>query len=56
MPSKTTKKSTFKETLIVQIDEYMDKAFATDDADMRQKYRDAIHQMEKLLMTVTEIE
>ena len=56
MPSKPTKKVSFKETLILKIDEYMDAAFATNDPDTRQKYGEAIRQIEKLLITITEIE
>lgn len=56
MPSKPVKKLTFKEALITKIDEYMDKAFETKDEEMRQKYRNAIRQMEKLLITVSELE
>lgn len=56
MPSKPTKKLSFKESIVAKIDEYMDKAFATTDIEMRQKYRDAIRQMENLLLLVSELE
>ena len=56
MPSKPVKKPAFKEALIAKIDEYMDLAFATDDAEKRQKYRNAIRQMENLLISISEIE
>lgn len=56
MPSKPVKKQAFKEVLIAKIDEYMDQAFATTDTEARQKYREAIRQMEKLLITVSELE
>lgn len=39
-----------------KIDDYMDQAFATDDTEKRQKYREAIRQMEQLLILVSEIE
>ena len=56
MPSKPVKKPAFKEVLVAKIDEYMDKAFETTDADMRQKYRDAIREMQKLLVIISELE
>lgn len=56
MPSKSAKKPAFKEFLITKIDEYMDLAFATTETEVRQKYREAIRQMEKLLITISEIE
>ena len=56
MPSKPSKKPTFKETLIIKIDEYMDRAFATLDPEEREKYRTAIRQMEQLLVAISETE
>lgn len=56
MPSKPVKKMGFKEILVEKIDEYMDQAFAVTDSDMRQKYREAIRQMEQLLLTISGIE
>lgn len=56
MPAKTTKKSSFKEVLIEKIDEYMDQAFATTEEEKRNKYREAIRQMQQLMLTVSEIE
>ena len=56
MPSKTVKKNTFKEVLVNKVDEYIDRAFATENADERQKYREVIRQMEKLIITVSDIE
>ncbi|MBQ2622927.1 hypothetical protein IJG12_01225 [Candidatus Saccharibacteria bacterium] len=56
MATKQTKNNSFKEILVAKIDDYMDEAFATNDTDKRQKYRETIRQMEQLLLTVAEIE
>lgn len=56
MPSKPVKRQTFKESLIAKIDEYMDKAFATKDEELRQRYRDVIREMEHLLLTISNLE
>lgn len=56
MPAKSVKKNSFKEELFRKIDEYIDQAFATDDATKRQQYREAIRHMEKLLTVVQELE
>ena len=54
--SKSSQKTTFKETLVNQIDEYMDLAFCTEDSNERERYREAIRQMEHLLLTISNIE
>lgn len=51
-----SKKQNYKEVIISMIDEYMEKAFNADDKESQEKYRTAIHQMEKLLLTITELE
>ena len=59
MPSKSTRstqKASFNNILIAKIDDYMDRAFATEDQDNRQKYREAIREMEKLLVLTSELE
>ena len=56
MATKQTKNNSFKEILVAKIDDYMDEAFATNDTDKRQKYRETIRQMGQLLLTVAEIE
>lgn len=56
MSTKRTKNNSFKEILSAKIDDYMDEAFATNDAEKRQKYREAIRQMEQLLLAIAEIE
>lgn len=53
---KSSLKTPFKEYLIVKIDDYMDQAFATEDPTKRQNYREAIKQMEQLLLIVSELE
>lgn len=58
MPTKQkpSLKTPFKEYLIAKIDDYMDQAFASDDPAKRQNYREAIKQMEQLLLVVSELE
>ena len=56
MANKQTKNSTFKEVLVAKIDDYMDEAFATQDTEKRQKYREVIHKIEQLLLMVCELE
>lgn len=54
--NKPVTKAAFKEILINKIDDYLDHAFATEEAEKRQKYREAVRQIEQLLLTVSEIE
>lgn len=56
MATKQAKNNTFKEVLINKIDDYLDEAFATEDKEKRQKYREVIRELEKLLLLVTELE
>ncbi|MBR2766854.1 hypothetical protein IKD67_02095 [Candidatus Saccharibacteria bacterium] len=59
MSSKTTKaskKASFKDVLILKINDYLDQAFSTEDTDKRQKYREAIMAMEQLLLLVSDLE
>lgn len=56
MATKQTKVNSFKEILVAKIDDYMDEAFATDDPEKRQKYRESIRKMEQLLLAIAEIE
>ena len=56
MANKQTKNNTFKEVLVAKIDDYMDEAFSNDDLGKRQKYREIIREMEKLLLMVCELE
>ena len=59
MSSKTTKASkiaSFKDVLILKINDYLDQAFSTEDTDKRQKYREAIMAMEQLLLLVSDLE
>lgn len=50
------KKADFKETLLSKIDDYMDRAFNTEDLAKRQQYREAIQAMQRLLVMVSELE
>lgn len=56
MANKQTKNNTFKEVLVSKIDDYMDEAFATEDKEKRQKYREVIRKIEKLLLIITKLE
>lgn len=56
MATKQTKNNTFKEILVAKIYDCIDEAFATNDVEKRQKYREAIRQMEQLLLAIAEIE
>lgn len=49
-------KASFREMLVEKIEEYMDKAFDTTDPELREKYRDVIHEMEQLLLMVSDLE
>ncbi len=55
MAPKNTKNMDFKEILMAKTNDYMDQAFATDDPGKRQKLREAIHEMQKLLLIVSEL-
>lgn len=56
MAGRTAKSTSFKEVLINNTDEYIDQALATDDPERRQKLREAIRQMQQLLLIVSELE
>lgn len=56
MAKTASKKMSFQEILIAKVDDYMDQAFATEDPNRRQKCREAIQQIEQLLLIVSELE
>ena len=56
MATKQVKKKTVVDVIGAMIEEYMDKAFATNDADLRDKYRELIRELQKLLLMVGEVE
>lgn len=56
MAPKNTRNIDFKEILMAKINDYMDQAFATEDLTRRQKLREAISELQKLLLLVSKLE
>ena len=55
MAEKTTKKVSFKEYLVQKIGAYTDQADATEDLDERQAIREAIHELEQLVLSISNL-